>query len=580
MSKVSKIRKNNWVKAIAVNLIIMIVILLLTDPVYETNDDYAISLRMVDGYPYITFINYYFCRFVIGLQSLLHGINAFVVVQMAGAFVSFTIITWILLEKKQSRWFTILTVFIIALFAVDQYCIVQFTKSSALMLTAGLLLLIDAFTKKRGIGFYILAFVLIYAGFSLRFMNVFVAIGFAGVYLIAWILINRKTLKEDGFLKARSILVFGVCILLLAGLGGLYKASDQANQSTEALKDYVAFDYYRQYVTDYPIYESYDSNQEKFAAIGLDKNDLRLMDNWYLDAGGAASTENLKAIYEKVYKDSGMASHSVSKAAKEFVKSCIHDMKKHNRTGIHLWLLLALALAALLAYKPKYWLYIIAIGGLTVLVYVYLFYLGRPAYRAEYIADLAAALWLLYFMDSGYQRTGAAGSKSFKAVSTAGAILLSVILLACQLPIHEKCVSMHEKSMSGQTSPVLAQYLEDHEDSFFVFGNGQRGKSVYYADPLTVPEPNFQKNALGFGSWGTESPYLTEKLQRYGMSNTFADLIDNENAFVFEDKKKEALTTYLNKWYGDENSQIVLEPVDVIDGHPLWRVVRLQEANE
>ena len=572
MAKINELLKNNWVKAIAINLVIMIVILLLTDPVYETNDDYAISLRMVDGYPYITFINYYFCCAVIALQSVLHGINAFVITQMAGAFVSFTVITWIFFEKKMSRWFMILTVFVIALFAVDQYCIMQFTKSSALMLTAGLLALIDAFTKKRGIGFYIVAFVLIYVGFSLRFMNVFVAIGFAGVYLIAWIIINRKTLKEDGFLSGRRILIFAVCAVLLAGMGGLYKASDNANRSTEELKDYVEFDYYRQFVTDYPIYESYDSNEAKFAEIGLDKNDLYLMDNWYLDPDGAASTENLRAVYENVYKDSGMATHSVSKASKQFVRSAIHDIKKHNRTGIHMLLLLLLAMAGIIAYKPRYWLYIIAIGVLTVLVYVYLFYLGRPAYRAEYIADLSAAVWLLYFMDSKYLRSGAARSKGFASASAVCAVAISVMLLACQSPIHDKSVKMHEKALSGQTSPALAEYIKDHEDCFFVFGNGQRGRAVYYADPVSVPEPNFQQNALGFGSWGTKSPYLTEKLGKYGMNNTFGDLIDNDKAFVFENKKKDALTKYLNKWYSDENSEIVLEQVDVIDGHPLWRV--------
>ena len=128
----------------------------------------------------------------------------------------------------------------------------------------------------------------------------------------------------------------------------------------------------------------------------------------------------------------------------------------------------------------------------------------------------------------------------------------------------------HEK-MKALLEHIL-WHIKDHEDCFFVFGNGQRGRAVYYADPVSVPEPNFQQNALGFGSWGTKSPYLNDKLGKYGMNNTFGDLIDNDKAFVFENKKKDALTKYLNKWYSDENSEIVLEQVDVIDGHPLWRV--------
>ena len=40
---------NNWIKAIAVNIIILVCVLICTDLAYETNDDYAIAGRIVFG---------------------------------------------------------------------------------------------------------------------------------------------------------------------------------------------------------------------------------------------------------------------------------------------------------------------------------------------------------------------------------------------------------------------------------------------------------------------------------------------------------------------------------------------------
>ena len=105
-----------------------------------------------------------------------------------------------------------------------------------------------------------------------------------------------------------------------------------------------------------------------------------------------------------------------------------------------------------------------------------------------------------------------------------------------------------------------------------MFGKGVRGLSEYYSKPIFVPERGYQRNAIGFGSWGTKSPYILQKLDAYGLDNTFGDLINNEKAFVFEDNNVARLTEYMNKWYGTEDIEIVLEQVDEIDGHPLWKV--------
>lgn len=556
--------RNNWIISIVVNLVILIAILICTDMAYETNDDYAIAMRVVDGYPYVTFINVWLMKLLIGLQGMMPGINAFVLFQIFMGFVSFTVITWVLLEKtkegfssSQRFWLMLTSVAIICIFAIDQYSVLQFTKASALMLVAGMLLLIHSFIFKHGAGYYVLAFVLIYTGFCLRFMNLFVAIGFAGIYLVAWIIINHRNLKSDGYLGGKMIAAFGISCLLLVGTAGLYQASMNANSGTEELKDYVDFDYYRQFVCDYPIYESYSQNQTAFNEIGIDENDLYLMSNWYLDPDGAASTENLKTIND-IYQD-GAKAESFSAIVKHFLKGCLCDIRDMNRSGVHLLLLGIVALAGLVAYKPRYCLYVIAIGLFTVVIYLYLYYLGRPAYRAFYIADLAAMIWMLYFADHRYMRKWSGRALCISAV----------LALICVIPIYDTASGMKTSAENGQMPAEMAKFLDENSDNFYVFGKGQKGSSPYYADPMHVPKAGYQANSLGFGSWGTDSPYLTKKLGDYGLSNTYGDLINNDKAFVFEEKNKDRLEKYMNKWYGEG---IYFEQEGEVEGHMLWSV--------
>ncbi|GEM_PF-1863351 len=563
---------NNWIKAIIINIVILAVALIVADTVYETNDDYVISLRMVDGYAYSTFVNWFLCKGIIALQSVIPGVNAFVVAQMVISWVSFLLITRTILESIENKTLLVIAVLILTVFAGDHYCIIQFTKTSAVALTAGFLVLIDAMIRKRSVGMYVWAFVLIYLGTWMRTMNLIAAIGFAGLFLIAWVIIHRKELIPEGYLKGRRIALYVVCLALVAGAAGTYVMSMSINNSTQELKDFNEYDTYRSLVTDYPVYENYENGSMDYEMAGISKNDLYLINSWYLDYDGAASLENLKTINE-IYNETGQSQISVSEAVQSFKAGTVKDLSDFDRRGVHLLILGLLGAAVILLYRPRYWVYVIATGALVAALYIYLYYVGRPLYRATYIADISAMTWILYFMGGEEVRKGVANIRA-GAIKVMICVLCAAFVLVCQMPMKDAYTQLHDYAVKGRISDEMTSYLKEHEDSFYVFGTGTRGLSPYYSEPLTMPGPNYQKNALGFGSWGTGSPYLKSKLAQYGLNNTFGDLIDNEKAFVFEDKNVDRLTKYFNKWYGPQTKMIYLEHVDTVAGHDLWKVVR------
>ncbi|MBP3895092.1 MAG: hypothetical protein J6D07_01360, partial [Mogibacterium sp.] len=111
----------NWIKSAVINLIIMVAVMLLTHMVYETNDDYAIASRIVDGYPEIVFINYYLCAMLAKVQVLTSSLNIFVLTQILLSFISFTIVLELLFDKSSHRIIQLVSVSIVIMLSIDAY---------------------------------------------------------------------------------------------------------------------------------------------------------------------------------------------------------------------------------------------------------------------------------------------------------------------------------------------------------------------------------------------------------------------------------------------------------------------------
>ena len=577
----NRIFGNNWIKAVAVNIIILVCVLICTDLAYETNDDYVMSLRMVDGYPYFTFLNYFFAKAVIGIQSFMPGWNAFVITQIALSFVAFTFFAKIVFDSVDrtgaNRWIKLVAVFGIAAFSIDHYCAVQFTKTAVLLLVVGSIIITDTLIRKRGAGYLICGFFLLYAGACLRFTHMLVAVGFTGIFLLVWVIMNRSSLKAGGYFRKGRVAIYIVTVLLLLGTIGVNGASAAANNSTKELAEYWEYDIYRTYVTDFPVYASYEENAEAYEAAGISENDLYLMKNWYIDYDGAASIENLKTIYS-IYEGTDSAKRSFSAAVKAFVRETIGNVAGPNKRGMHIIMLVLLGLAALLAYRPKYAWYVILVALFTIALYVYLYYIGRPAYRATYAADAGATLWLLYYLSGAMARpekeTAAFGLLA-KPVFAVISIILAVVFLAGMLPAYNSYQSLKASNEGSLMSEEMTSFISEHPDNLYVYGRGQKGTSKFFATPSKMPADGDQSNAIGFGSWGSNSPYILDKIGEFGVRNVFGDTVNNPTIFVFEEGNKVRLEEYLNKWYGEYEGHIVLEPAGTHAGHEMWQVKRL-----
>ena len=227
----------------------------------------------------------------------------------------------------------------------------------------------------------------------------------------------------------------------------------------------------------------------------------------------------------------------------------------------------------IIALHPRHWLYIIATGAFAACLYMALHYMQRPAYRAQYMADIGAAMWLLYTLSTAYEYDREVrGTKRRRPLLVMG-ICTSLIAAMLLAPLFVRCNKSYD-GVKGKLMPAeLAEYIGDHSDSFFVFATSEKKSGAAYLTPWKAPDTKAEKNVMGTGSWGTMSPYVLDKLGAYGLKNPIKDLIDNSNAYYIGNKRIGKLTEYYNKWYGGNGKTIRLEQVTESGGYKIWKVV-------
>ena len=116
---------------------------------YELSDDMFFSMNIANGnYNYI-FCNY-FIQYLSGLlQQLIYPFNAFMLLQIALGFIGMTSICYILMETTGYKKGFFLVLLVETAFAINIYSLITFTKTAAILMTAGALMIFWAAYEKK-----------------------------------------------------------------------------------------------------------------------------------------------------------------------------------------------------------------------------------------------------------------------------------------------------------------------------------------------------------------------------------------------------------------------------------------------
>ena len=552
----------NWLISLSVNAVIMAAVLILTDLTYETNDDFAISAEIAAGYPYVGFVSVYFCRLLVAIQKVFPAANVFIYSQIVLSFIAFTVLVRIIFERQKSLLLTLLSLLITAYFSLDHYGCLQFTKTSALLMAAGLIWVADNYIHERSVLYFILAFALYFIGVSYRQKGMFPAVAYCALFMLLWWLCNgREFFKERKPLPEIGLALIIMMIMIVPY--GIDLASDAANAGTPELKAGRDYQRERTLVTDYPVIEYLEQNVGEYAEAGLSENDLTLIDRWFFDYDGAASYENLKTI-NRINAPYANMNKSLVKAFKKAVRQSMEEVLSRDMVGCHIIFALMIALYLLIDRRPRAWLYIIVLGALTVGLYTALYYMDRVQYRAIYLPDVSVVFWLLYL----------AAISDRPEQKIPGNIILAagIIAVMISLPAGIRATnSMVEYNSTLIETPEISEYLTSHPDNFYILPTISSGQPETYMTPLKAPL--FHDNMADTGGWDTLTPYRLDHLRAHGLDNPIRDLINREGVYYIGDYKVKALTEYFNKWYCGEGEKAEFVKVDEVDDNGVYSIV-------
>lgn len=566
-----KIVKNEWFISIIVNVIILIIILLCTNMIYETNDDYAISKRIADGYPYVGFVNYYLCRGLIVAQKIFPKVNCFIIFLLIVSFYAFVCITKTIFDSTKNISDRLMTVVVVFVFSFDHYCSIQFTKTAALLMVTGLLVMVDSILKRKKIGSYINAVLIVYIGACIRIDALLGAIAFAGSFFLLW-LYNNKEVARQYFTKER-ILTYIALVVIVAGAFGLDYISCGKNISTEELKKAEDYSVYRSNIVDYPTYKYYRDNKEEYDKIGISENDIFLISKWYFDYDGAASLENLKQI-DGIDRTNDSKQIILLKSAKKCARQIMNSVLEFSSTGVHIALLLLLAVWIILnkGFK-RHGVFIVLIGIITLSLYLALYYMQRPTYRGLYVADIGAAMWLLYY--NALHFSSNIDSTKIKKLSNIGLIIMVFLLM---IPTYYNNNLKYEEAKGKVMSQQMMQYFEENKDKMYVWATKEKKYSSNYLTPYIAPDDS-DINVTGTGGWGVLSPYMNQILSRYDISNPISNIINNDTVYYIGNKYIKRLEKYYNKWYAETGEKIKFNKIGIVDNNVIWQVIKLNSID-
>ena len=526
--------------ALISNLLILGAMAAFMRPSFETNDDIVFAelgsgLRCVKD-AHLVFQNYglgMIYRFLYGVTGRLPW---YTIVQYMILFVSFTVVTYVLISRLGEISGLCLFVILACGFGYEGYIHLQFTKTAGIATAAAVFLLLHLLEQEKyswwGIAGGILLAVIAYMYREDQFWASCGLMAGAGVlFLFNLRKYRNKKLRRLGI----CVLTFGVLLLSVFGVDRW----DSSKYRSAEWKEYQEFNQLRSELLDYG-FPDYDSNQEIYEELGISREAYELYKSWNFNDTEKFDTEVMKKLVDLKQKRP-LTIRTVTAFLRRFPSDLLRmPMFYFFAVFAVLWLLCG---------KKDVFSVISVLAEclLLVAVYFYLYYQGRyMVNRVDVGLWFSACLVMLWIFSSGEVRY----------MNTKVSVLLCMICVALgQFMMYKDwrlaTSSIPEARVSQRA--VLETIGTDKEHTYLA-KSGMLSEIVCYGPFDRMPE-NLLDNVYWFGGWECRTPGYTRAMEAHGIINPYRDVVNNENIYLVDDNIDLTLK-YIRQYYA-ENAQVV-----------------------
>lgn len=535
--------------ALISNLLILGAMAAVMRPSFETNDDIVFA-ELGSGLRGVKDAHLVFQNYGLGMiYRLLYGVTGrlpwYTIVQYMILFVSFTVVTYVLISRLGEISGLCLFVILACGFGYEGYIHLQFTKTAGIAAAAAVFLLLHLLEQEKyswwGIAGGILLAVIAYMYREDQFWASCGLMAGAGLlFLFDLRKYRNKKLRRLGI----CVLTFGVLLLSVFGVDRW----DSSKYRSAEWKEYQEFNQLRSELLDYG-FPDYDSNQEIYEELGISREAYELYKSWNFNDTEKFDTEVMKKLVDLKQKRP-LTIRTVTAFLRRFPSDLLRmPMFYFFAVFAVLWLLCG---------KKDVFSVISVLAEclLLVAVYFYLYYQGRyMVNRVDVGLWFSACLVMLWIFSSGEVRY----------MNTKVSVLLCMICVALgQFMMYKDwrlaTSSIPEARVSQRA--VLETIGTDKEHTYLA-KSGMLSEIVCYGPFDRMPE-NLLDNVYWFGGWECRTPGYTRAMEAHGIINPYRDVVNNETIYLV-DENIDLTLKYIRQYYAENAEAVFVKTIGNVD---------------
>lgn len=550
-----KYLKQPLICSFVLNLVITLLLFLVYDFHWETNDDVYMSSIVYGTYgqydEHLIFINIIIGRVIKYFLTICPQIPWYGVWQTIFVFISFVIIVYRILENRLNRHIVIISAILIVTMGIQFYVQMQFTKTAGIASIAGILLIFK-FCAQRGNKCwlsFIIGCLMCVIGMMYRTQAFYLALGvlFAlGVY-------EMVSLKNEGWI--RRALRYGMCALLLMVIAqGLSNYNAKIYNDDSSYVKYMQFNVQRASLMDY-YWPDYASNSDEYDRLGIGKDDIEFYNSWNIADKELVNTSNLQQI-NSMKKNDVDRSGSTDGFIVDFVKTYFNYP--------YFIIILVLICFVIVAKQKKQMIFMSILSLIIILLQFYLYYNGRAFIsRIDDVFAMGYIVALLIVVGDTYKMPE---DKMYNMG------LIIVALFAVNLGVQGYTDGI-DKAKDDEKAQWV-EYLSQNNDKLFLMENWT---NVYLWDSIysiwSVPSVGLGENVYTLGGWQYQSPNTNKILENYNIRNPFKDMVGNNNILLVSRVDLYQMRKYMERHY---YQNLQFECVEQIGNSYIYKVTEVK----
>ncbi len=566
--KILKFLKSKSLFAILLNALFMFICVGLTSFSYVDISDFNNSILICNQHFYYnSSINYILAVIIGTLQYAVAGFNCFVLVEILLSFMAFSTFTFVFLDKFNIRKAVIFSIVINIIFTLNHYSYISSTKTAALLLTAGFLLVLNAIRNKKYSFSCWLGVLEILLGSFFNVVYFFVALGFAVAYFFGDMIAKKKYRLDFQklFWYFRPYLLMFLLITVLSA--GLAQFSYTVNHATEEGKNYYEYSSLTQTIDTLP-FPGYDGNEEAFAEVGIDDDsEYELLKNGYYDESKMLNINSLRLVSKQQKQES---SKTVLYAMGDVFVDLGNNIVNLSTRLIVMIVFLAISAVFILYHKNRFSFFPLfyAVTGFAASVVIRYLYNG-----AEY---LTYGIWLMMIVLLIYSfnfEVVRSKKPSSKLRLSNGYFIISIAVIVALTASYAALFIINMPDDNSDDAPQhMISEINRNPDYYYVMDCQSYKEFVKFTEnyqhPLWGFRDEYMENLDNFGYF-----HNYELLRKRNLPDNIYEAVLKNRKIIVIDKyitfKKE---NYFSINYVPEPQRAVYNQVDEFDDYKLYEV--------